>query len=140
MASVTRPTIFWHTICPQSCPQISISHYYSFICDTYLHIAVQSICTLYFYIFFRLLLTGVEPLPADDDSFFENREIIEVLAGNLFDGDMGYNMVGFGDHITVPYIIFFILFSSRKNFLFTQFSFFPRFTFIVHMKQLILAK
>lgn len=38
------------------------------------------------------------------DSFFENRDMIEVLAGNLFDGDMGYNMVGFGDHITVIYI------------------------------------
>lgn len=50
---------------------------------------------------FRLLLTGVESMPPVVDSFFENRESIEVLAGNLFDGDMGYNMVGFADHITV---------------------------------------
>lgn len=64
---------------------------------------------------FRFLLTGEEPVPAHFqiafnggragtavvDSFFENREVIEVLAGNLFDGDMGYNMVGFNDQITV---------------------------------------
>lgn len=74
-------------------------------------------------------------MPAVADSFFENREIIEVLAGNLFDGDMGYNMVGFGDHITVN--IFHV--HQNKSF-FTHLPPRSRCTFTVHTKPSILAK
>lgn len=88
-----------------------------------------------FVAFSRLLLTGVKPSPAVVDSFFENREIIEVLAGNLFDGDMGYNMVGFRDHITVN-----IFFSHREEPWFTHHSPRSRCTFTVRTKPSILAK
>lgn len=91
MAFATQPTIFCHPICPQS-SSISISFSILFIFQLN-----SPKCLLVF----RFLLTGVESMPPVVDSFFENRESIEVLAGNLFDGDMGYNMVGFADYITV---------------------------------------
>lgn len=104
MAFVTRPTIFWQPICPQSgC--IPVFH----------RVSISNLIILLIVAIFRLLLTGVNPLPPVADSFLENREIIEVLAGNLFDGDMGYNMVGFGDHITVN-----ILHSQRDEHFFTR--------------------
>lgn len=70
------------------CHEISTS-----ICDT-----ISTKSTLFS---FRYLLTGVQPEPTVVDTFFENREAIEVLASNLFDGDMGYIMVGFSGSITV---------------------------------------
>lgn len=85
-AFATRPTIFWHPIYRQSWWVSIFYAFYPFVI---------------FFAFFRLLLTGIHSLPNVDNSIFENREMIEVLAGNLFDGDLGYNMLGFSDHVTV---------------------------------------
>lgn len=49
----------------------------------------------------RFLLTGVPADPISADPYYRDSQVYEVIAGNLFDGDMGYNMVGFVDNITV---------------------------------------
>lgn len=55
---------------------------------------------IYFFLF-RYLLTGVYPPPIQVESADTHKEVLDVLHGNLFDGDMGYNMVGFHTYITV---------------------------------------
>lgn len=52
---------------------------------------------------FRLLLTGQQAQPAQADPYYKGSQVFEVIAGNLFDGDMGYNMVGFVDNISVSF-------------------------------------
>lgn len=46
---------------------------------------------------FRLLITG-EPLTPANRTFYGYREVIDVLAGNLFDGIVGYTMIGFEEN------------------------------------------
>lgn len=51
----------------------------------------------------RFLLTGEHPAPLGVDTIDagDGVHVLDVLYGNLFDGDMGYNMVGFQDFISV---------------------------------------
>lgn len=53
-----------------------------------------------------MLLFGEAPPSIYDDQFYRDHKIHEIIAGNLFDGDMGYNFVGFMDNITVTYCSF----------------------------------
>lgn len=55
-------------------------------------------------------------MPPIVDATFEKHGITEVLAANLFDGDVGYNMGGFGDHITVDNFFVAISLYSVFNF------------------------
>lgn len=46
--------------------------------------------------------------PADspyDEKFYQNARLHQVVSGNLFDGDLNYNFVGFVDEIMVSLFI-----------------------------------
>lgn len=57
---------------------------------------------LIIYFFFSKLINGLTP---QDDPYYKDNGLVvnDVIFGNLFDGDMAYNMMGFMDSITVCY-------------------------------------
>ncbi|XP_055301251.1 uncharacterized protein LOC129567903 [Sitodiplosis mosellana] len=47
------------------------------------------------------ILTGMHPRPLKTMTFYQHFELIDVIAGNLFDGDKSYSMSGFPDDAIV---------------------------------------
>ncbi len=48
-----------------------------------------------------MLIFGVPPNSPHDEKFYQNVKLHQVVSGNLFDGDLNYNFVGFVDEIMV---------------------------------------
>lgn len=56
----------------------------------------------YFRIFTSsMLIFGTEADSPYDEKFYQNVKLHQVVSGNLFDGDLNYNFVGFVDNIMV---------------------------------------
>lgn len=47
------------------------------------------------------MLTGLKPKPLSSIAYYQDKEYIETITGNLFDGDKTYSMNGFLDETTV---------------------------------------
>lgn len=48
-----------------------------------------------------MLIFGTEADSPYDEKFYQNVKLHQVVSGNLFDGDLNYNFVGFVDNIMV---------------------------------------
>lgn len=52
-----------------------------------------------------MLIFGTPANSPYDEKFYQNFKLHEVVSGNLFDGDLNYNFVGFVDEIMVSLFI-----------------------------------
>lgn len=48
-----------------------------------------------------MLIFGTPANSPYDEKFYQNVKLHDVVSGNLFDGDLNYNFVGFVDEIMV---------------------------------------
>lgn len=47
------------------------------------------------------MLTGRRPKELKTMTFYEDRQFLDIITGNLFDGDKSYSMVGFTSEVLV---------------------------------------
>lgn len=66
---------------------------------------IHCLMLLIFPLIESMLIFGTPPKSPYDEQYYQNYKLHEVVSGNLFDGDLNYNFVGFVDEIAVSLFI-----------------------------------